>query len=268
MSPPDGTDTKWDSTSYDGDHSFVFEYGEDVVDLLEPAPDERILDLGCGTGHLTDQIARSGADVVGLDASAEMLAEARERYSDREFVRADARNFSFESEFDAVFSNAALHWIPDQDAVLDSVEASLRPGGRFVAELGGTGNVQSIVDAVRAVASERGYEVDFPWYFPSVGEYATVLESNGFEVRYATLFDRPTELDGGADGLASWLAMFGDGLLAAVPEGERADVIAAVEDRLRDEYFVDGTWVADYRRLRVVAVRPSQRGLVHEPSST
>ncbi|ELY99769.1 type 11 methyltransferase [Natrialba chahannaoensis JCM 10990] len=189
MSPRDCTDTEWDSTSYDGDHSFVFEYGEDIVDLLEPAPDERILDLGCGTGHLTNQIARSGADIVGLDASAEMLAEARERYPDREFVRADAREFAFETDFDAVFSNAALHWIPEQDAVLDSVAASLRPGGRFVAELGGVGNVQSIVDAVRAAASEHGYEVDSPWYFPSVGEYATVLESNGFEVRYATLFE-------------------------------------------------------------------------------
>ena len=159
--------------------------------------------------------------------------------------------------FDAVFSNAALHWIPDedQDALIESVRDALRPGGRFVAECGGHGNVAAVVDATRAELEARGHDTEHPWYFPTVGEYASRLEAHGFEVRYATLFDRPTELDDGEDGLAAWLSMFGDGLLAPLAPDEREDVVAAVEDRLRDDLFRDGSWYADYRRLRFVAVR-------------
>lgn len=157
--PREDAGNEWDTTAYDEGHSFVFEYGEGVVDLLEPETGERILDLGCGTGHLTDRIADAGADVVGIDASEEMIREARETHSECEFVHADARDVSFSEPFDAVFSNAALHWIPEQDAVLDGVADALGPGGRFVAELGGTGNVAAIVSAVQAAAAERGYAV-------------------------------------------------------------------------------------------------------------
>ena len=250
---PDRND--WDSSAYDGSHSFVYEYGSDVVDLLDPQHDERILDLGCGTGHLTDRIGESAGDVVGLDRDREMIETARESYPDRRFRQADARDFEVEDPFDAVFSNAALHWIDDQAAVIQSVSEALRPGGRFVAELGGTGNVAAIVDAVGAELAARGYEPPTdPWYFPTIGEHATALEAAGFEVRYATLFDRPTQLDGGDDGLTRWLGMFGDRLLGPVPEEQRPDVIAGVEDRLRDDHYDDGTWTADYRRLRFVAV--------------
>lgn len=250
----DGITNRWDTDDYDDGHSFVFEYGEDVVGLLEPGAEERILDLGCGTGHLSARIAESGADVVGLDSSEEMVEQARETYPTCEFVHADARSLSFEEPFDAVFSNAALHWISDQAAVLESVSDVLASDGRFVAELGGVGNVAAIVDAVRQVAADRGYDVTSPWYFPTIGEYATRLESHGLETQYATLFDRPTELEDSSDGLRNWLGMFGDSLLAPVPEEERSDVIAAVEDSLRADYYRDGAWIADYRRLRVVAV--------------
>ncbi len=244
---------KWNPETYDEAHSYVFEHGEGVIDLLDPQRGERILDLGCGTGHLTAQISESGATAVGLDASEEMVLKAREAYPECEFIHEDARDFSFDDPFDAVFSNAALHWIPEQDAVLGSVCDALHPSGRFVAEFGGRGNVAAIVNAVREEAADRGYTVKNPWYFPSIGEYATKLESHGLETRYARLFDRPTELDKGADGLAEWIGMFGDSLLSAVPEAEQSAVIAAVEDRLREELFQDGTWVADHRRLRVVA---------------
>ncbi|WP_029601645.1 class I SAM-dependent methyltransferase [Halococcus hamelinensis] len=254
MGGPDGKSVnEWNTDSYDEGHSFVFEYGEGVVDLLEPEQGERILDLGCGTGHLTDRIAKSGADTVGLDASEEMVEKAQDAYPAYEFVNEDARRFSFGDPFDAVFSNAALHWIPEQDAVLDSVSDTLVPGGRFVAELGGTGNVAAIIDAVREEAAVRGYDVESPWYFPSIGEYTSKLESHDLETRYATLFDRPTELDSGTDGLAEWLGMFGDSFLSAIPDDEQSAVIASVEDRLREDQFRDGTWIADYRRLRVVA---------------
>jgi trans-aconitate methyltransferase len=250
----DRTTNRWNTDRYDEVHSFVYEYGEDVVDCLDPAPDERILDLGCGTGHLSAQIAERGAAVVGLDTSAEMLRTAREAHSNCDFVRADAQSFAFTRPFNAVFSNAALHWIPDQDAVLASVSDALAPNGRFVAELGGVGNVAAIVAAVREVAADHGYTVTNPWYFPSVGEYATRLESHGLETREATLFDRPTELNDGPEGLRKWLEMFGDSLLAPIPDDDRSAVTKAVEKRLRPDHYRDGSWIADYRRLRVVAV--------------
>lgn len=249
------TVNEWTPETYDAGHSFVFEHGEGVVDLLDPDRGERILDLGCGTGHLTARISELGANAVGLDASEKMVRKARKAYPECVFVHEDARNLSFDEPFDAVFSNAALHWIPEQDAVLSSVIDALHPSGRFVAELGGRGNVAAIVTAVREEAANQGYAVKSPWYFPSLGEYAAKLESHGFETRYGKLFDRPTELDNGADGLAEWIELFGDSLLSAVPEEEQSGVISAVENRLREELFQDGTWVADYRRLRVLALK-------------
>jgi trans-aconitate methyltransferase len=203
-----------------------------------------------------------------------MVREAREAYPDCRFVEADARDLSpgtlgtsdesfdgnsFErAPFDAVFSNAALHWIPreDQDAVAEGIAALLGPEGRFVAELGGVGNVASIVDAAIAELRERGYDPEHPWYFPTVGEHAAVLEAAGFEVRLARLFDRPTTLDG-ESGLRDWLDVFGDSLFAPLDAAEREAVVTAVEDRLRPElYDADSaSWTADYRRLRFVAVR-------------
>jgi trans-aconitate methyltransferase len=253
---------EWDPDSYDRDTGFVHEYGGSVVDLLDPRPGEAVLDLGCGTGHLTADIADAVGDsgsVVGVDASAEMVERARETYPDPRFAVADAREYAPDRSFDAVFSNAALHWIPgdDQPTVAERVAEALVPGGRFVAELGGTGNVAAVVDATLAELRERGHEADHPWYFPTVGEHAAVLEAAGFEVRLARLFDRPTELEGGREGLANWLDVFGDSLFVDLGDAERAAVVSAVEDRLRPELFdADaGTWTADYRRLRFVAVR-------------
>lgn len=258
--PAEPVSNEWNSDSYDGDHSFVYEYGEGVVDLLGPEPDERILDLGCGTGHLTRRIADSGAEVIGLDSSESMLESARREHPDLTFRHGDARSFTDDRPFDAVFSNAALHWIPEQDAVLTAVATALKPGGRFVAELGGDGNVAAVVGAVSEELRERGYEASNPWYFPTVGEYTTKLEAHGFKPRHVALFDRPTVLEGGEDGLANWLELFGDGLLGPVPAEERSAVIEGVEDRLRGIQYDDGTWTADYRRLRFAAVLEEERG--------
>ena len=253
----DGTANRWDADDYDDGHGFVTEYGQSLLDLLDPKPEERVLDLGCGTGHLTADIADRGATAVGIDQSAEMVTQARETYPDRFFRQADARTFEVDEPVDAVFSNAALHWVPeaDHDAVIENVADALAPGGRFVAEMGGTGNVDRIVTATLAELSERGYDRESPWYFPTVGEYATRLEAGGFEVRRAVLFDRPTELENGANGLVDWLSMFGDSLFAGLTDDERDAVVAGVEDRLRPDMFDGETWTADYRRLRFVAVR-------------
>lgn len=246
----------WDPSLYDDSHTFVPEYGADLIDRLNPQDGDRILDLGCGTGQLTAEIADRGADVVGLDNSPAMIERARENYPELTFVEADARTATFDELFDGVLSNAALHWIPDAAAPVRTVRSALRPIGRFVAELGGTGNVQTIVDAIVAAPDDAGYDVSEhdPWYFPSVGEYATLLEDHDLEVTYATIFDRPIRLEG-EEGLRNWLSMFAESFFEPVPEREREAVVRDVVDRLRPDLYGNGEWIADYRRLRVIARR-------------
>lgn len=249
--------TAWDPNSYEEHHAFVYEHGRSVVELLDIEPGARVLDVGCGTGQLTAQLADAGASVVGVDRAAEMLATARASSSSCAFVRGEATRLPVKQVFDAAFSNAALHWVQsaDQGPLLESVHDALVPGGRFVAELGGTDNVRRIRDATRAALAERGYEMQEPWYFPSIGAYAGRLEAHGFEIRFARLFDRPTELGEGTDGLRVWLETFGERLFASVPHAQRDAVVSDVEDALWGELFRDGSWVADYRRLRFRAIR-------------
>jgi trans-aconitate methyltransferase len=245
----------WDAVMYNERHAYVWRHGASLVELLSPRPGERILDLGCGTGHLTAAIAEVGAAVVGLDQSPEMLSQARSAYPRLEFVEGDARSFSFAEPFDAVFSNAVLHWVQEPEAVVRRVRDALKPSGRFVAEFGGRGNVRAIEDALRVAAGQVGVPLGGSlWYFPSVGEYATLLEGVGLEVRLAVLFDRPTPLEGDS-GLRDWVHMFGGPLLRAVPAERREEFLRAVEEAARPALFRNGTWTADYRRLRVVAVR-------------
>jgi trans-aconitate methyltransferase len=256
----DAQDNEWEASSYDQHCDFVFEYGEGVVEWLDPRPDERVLDLGCGTGHLTAAIAQQASEAVGIDNAAEMVEEARATHDAPTFECVDAREFEFDDPFDAVFSNAALHWIPgeDHDAVLSRVREALAPGGRFVAEMGGRGNVADIAWTTVEELQERGYDVEHPWYFPTIGEYAPRLEDHGMEVQRAVIFDRPTTLEG-EDGVRDWLDVFGDSLFAEVPEATVDEVIEAVEDRLREERYdpETGNWTAGYRRLRFVAEKRS-----------
>ncbi len=250
------SEKRWDASAYDSKHSFVWKYGREVLELLAPREGEHILDLGCGTGHLTDQIASTGATVIGLDKSPAMIERARALYPELCFESADATSFRFDEPFDAVFSNAAIHWMKDQDGVADSIRQALRPGGRFVAEFGGKGNIQKLRSALREVLDAGGYTWDREAtrrYYASIGEYATVLESHAFRVTYATHFDRPTKLDGGESGLRKWIEVFADNELAGVPATNREEVIHHVEQRLRPELFREGDWFLDYKRLRVVA---------------
>jgi trans-aconitate methyltransferase len=235
----------WDATRYQARHSYVFAYGESLIDMLAPQAGERILDLGCGSGQLTAKIAESGAEVRGIDSSEQMIAEARSNVPASKFEVADAANFKLDTRVDAVFSNAVLHWVKDADGVAESITRVLRPGGRFVVEMGGKGNVQGIIDALREVAGP----VETPWYFPSVGEYTSLLERHGFEVSFATLFDRPTQVEG-EDGLEDWLAMFGGSMLG---QDSGVHLRRAIANRLRPKMFRDGCWTLDYRRLRVIA---------------
>jgi len=170
---------EWNTELYDGKHSYVFKFGEDVLILLNAKPGEVILDLGCGTGYLTNLIAGSGAHVYGIDNSAKMIEQARLKYHDIKFQVMDAVNFTFENKFDAVFSNAVLHWIPEKVKVIECVFNCLKKGGRFVAEFGGKDNVKCIVASIRKILKENGYSQNIgyvDWYFPSIGEYSSILE--------------------------------------------------------------------------------------------
>lgn len=245
---------KWDTSLYDDKHSFVTKYGEGVLALLGAQPGERILDVGCGTGHLTKKIAEAGTKVIGLDSSAEMIAAARENYPEINFVIADAADFSFDEPFDAIFSNAALHWVHRVEEAIVCMSRALKPGGRLVVEFGGKGNVSRITTALKEVIFEFvGVETEHSNYFPSIGEYTPLLEKHQLLVRSATLFDRLTKLEDGANGLKNWIRMFRRKMTDAVPADLQPTVIERVEARLRAELFVDGSWYADYRRLRLFA---------------
>lgn len=245
----------WSATGYPHHAGFVAELGRPVVDLLAPRTGERILDLGCGDGALTAEIAALGVDVVGSDASPDLLAAAAAR--GLRTVPADGHDLPFEREFDAVFSNAALHWMTRPDEVIAGVARALRAGGRFVAEFGGVGNVAAICTALRAALAEIGVDglALRPWYFPSPAEHRRRLESHGFRVETIELIPRPTPLP---TGMAGWLETFGDPFLRHVPAAARPAVVdrvvALLAPALRD---ADGNWTADYVRLRFRAVLPA-----------
>lgn len=248
---------KWNSNLYDSKHAFVSKFGEELVDLLDPKPGESVLDLGCGTGDLAAQIAGSGARVIGIDNSESMIWQARKKYPSLDFRVLSADAFSLNQKFDAVFSNATLHWVLKYEASAKCMYDSLKSGGRLVAEFGGKGNVEQVVAALRTQLGLRGYDMAArrqPWYFPSTEEYRAVLERVGFRVTEIRLFDRPTELHGD-QGLQNWLRMFGGLFLEGIPESDIQQILSGVEDQLRPSHFEKGIWRADYRRLRVLAVK-------------
>jgi len=246
---------KWDAGLYDAKHAFVWEKAKGVVDLLAAKPGERILDLGCGTGTLTAEIAASGAKVIGIDRSADMIDAAGKKFPAVRFEVCDARDLRFSQEFDAVFSNAALHWIPEAQRVVDGIARALKPGGRFVAEFGGKGNVRHVVTALESALTQRGIPAKGvnPWYYPSIAEYSALLESHRLEVIEAALFERPTSLEDGERGLQTWLTMFGAAFLDRVPPARQQAFLRAVEVNARPALWKSDHWQLDYRRLRIAA---------------
>lgn len=246
----------WDAKLYDDKHSFVWEKAKGVVELLSPKAGERILDLGCGTGRLTAEIAATGADVVGIDQSPEMIAEARAQFRDLHFEVGDARHLRFEGQFDAVFSNAVLHWIVEPELVVRGVAKALVPGGRFVAEFGGKGNVSRLLGAINRAFAKFGIEgglAENTWYYPSVAEYAALLENEGLEVREAKLFYRPTRLEDAEKGVEVWIRMFVKFALERFPAERQQEFLREIERQARPELFKNGNWELDYRRLRIAA---------------
>ncbi|HEX9135975.1 MAG TPA: methyltransferase domain-containing protein, partial [Nitrospirota bacterium] len=196
--------------------------------------------------------------VLGIDSSADMILEARREYPLLRFEVADARDFQPSERFDAVFSNAALHWMKESYRVAESVYRTLKSGGRFVAEFGGKGNLRKLIDGFYRATEALGHshtKDPLPWYFPTIGEYAALLEEAGFDIESMVLFDRPTPLEDGEAGLRTWITMFGGQFYSSLSVENQERLIQKIEDLLRPEIFQEGRWVVDYRRLRVKAWR-------------
>jgi trans-aconitate methyltransferase len=244
---------RWDSSLYEDRHSYVWKKGEALIELLDLRPGVRVLDLGCGTGHLTAQIAAQGADVTGIDLSASMIAQARQNFPKLKFVLGDGSAFRFEEPFDRVFSNAALHWMPEAESVIASVRENLKPDGLFVLEMGAKGNIAHMLSALESVLRDHGFAPRNPWYFPSAAQYGALLEKHGFEIEALWTFDRPSQLEHPEKGLREWLEMFAGTWFDGVPAAARLGIVKDIEARLRPALFKDGQWSLDYRRLRVVA---------------
>ena len=247
--------TDWNPALYQASHSFVWERGRELLSLLAPAPGERILDAGCGTGQLAAEIAGAGADVLGVDSSPAMVEQARRNFPALRFEVQDLRTLPYRAEFDAVFSNAALHWVQPAGDAAAAIARALKPGGRFVAEFGAHGNVQVVMEAAWDAMEKMGLGAARvnPWFYPTIGEYAGLLERQGLEVLWAAAFDRPTALEGGGEGLARWFDMFGSALLAAVPDARRDEFLRLAEGFAAPRLLREGVWLADYRRIRIVA---------------
>lgn len=243
---------QWSAERYAQHAAFVPAFGASLLERLAPRAGERILDLGCGDGTLTRQIAGRGAVVVGIDAAIDFVAAARKAGIDARL--GDARSLTFDGEFDAVFSNAVLHWVRDADAALDGIFRALRPGRRLVAEFGGHGCIAAIVLALTVALQRRGQVRQSPWYFPTAEEYAAKLTARGFEIDSIELYPRLTPLP---TGIRGWLETFGGPMIDVLPDAERPSLVDDVDTLLRPMLCdTAGRWTADYVRLRLMARRP------------
>lgn len=249
----------WNAQLYDGKHSFVSLLGNELIGLLAPQKGEVILDLGCGTGDLAKKLFDSGVNVVGVDKSENMIRTAKDKYPNIRFFTQDVTSLPYNNEFDAVFSNAVLHWVKPPKQALQHIFQSLKHGGRFVAEFGGKGNIQTITDEIIAQREKSGYPFKkeyFPWYYPSIGEYTALMEEAGFYVTFAHHFSRPTQLEG-EDGLKNWIEMFGEALFTGVPEAAKKEIIEKTEQNLKAALYnkKSNHWIADYKRIRVIGMK-------------
>lgn len=247
----------WDAQGYTDGFSFVHRFGEDVLSLLDAPEGSFVVDLGCGNGALTQKLAQRGYRVLGVDASAEMLAKARALHPDLRFVAGDAAALTLDEPADAIFSNAVFHWIDTdkQPQLASSLAAALRPGGQLVCEFGGFGCAEHVHTALEHAFARRALVYPRTFYFPTIGQYAPILEAAGLRVTHAQLFDRPTPQPPEV-GLRGWIAMFVTAPFEGMDASLRETIVSEAEENLRGELQRgDGTWVIDYVRIRIRAVR-------------
>lgn len=245
---------KWNPAFYDRKHHFVSKYGEAVLELLHPQGGENILDVGCGTGDLANRIKEAGATVMGIDSSHEMIEKACEKFPEIHFEIANAIDFDLHQQFDAVFSNATLHWIKktDHPKVLNRIQQHLKPQGRLIVEMGGDHNVVHIRQAIQRVLKANGYPEQAQtqvWFFPSQKEYSALLKAAGFEIEYMEMIERPTPLQGDT-GMENWLKMFSKQWFIGIPSDKIPRIIEEIRDLLRPDLYRKGKWIADYERFR------------------
>lgn len=243
----------WIASEYVKHASFVPTMANDVVGLLDPKEGEVILDVGCGDGELTQKIQEKGCSVIGIDSSPSMIETAKRRGIESYVM--DGHNIPYQKKFDAVFSNAALHWLTKPEKAIKGAYLALKENGRFVAEFGGKGNIAALLKAMQEVFEENADFGQFhmPWYFPSVEEYQGLLEQAGFHVKYIELIPRPTPLKSGVE---KWLEIFAEGITSHLSQEQKTAFLGSVKGKLLSVLFTEQTgWVADYVRLRFEATK-------------
>lgn len=245
---------KWNAKDYTDHFSFVHKYGEDVVALVDAEPGSFVVDLGCGNGALTKKLQEKGYRTLGVDASTEMLETAKKLHPELDFMAADATEFALEEKADVIFSNAVFHWINEekQEKLIENIAEQLKTGGMLVCEFGGKGCAESIHTSLARGFAKRGMEYTKEFYFPTIGEYAPILEKYGFRVEYAVLFDRPT-VQQTENGLEDWIRMFNKKPFEGVDPETAQEIIDETVEELRGRLFVDEKWIVDYVRIRFKA---------------
>lgn len=246
---------KWNSDLYDNKHSFVAECGKAMINFVNVSENQKILDLGCGTGVLTNELAKNGATVIGTDLSKDMINKAKSNYPNLTFRVEDATNLPFKNEFDTVFSNAVFHWIANQEKLLYSVYNSLKDNGTLICEFGAKNNISQIQTAFEKVIGQKGHSYCSPFFFPTKEEYKLLLEKAGFEVKHIIEYDRPTPLTNGEKGLRNWIQQFFASDLIKFSYEEKEQILFEVEKLCKKSIWEKEQWVADYRRIQIIAVK-------------
>lgn len=245
---------KWNAKDYKENFSFVPEYGTAVLDLIEHEAGAFVVDLGCGNGTLTQELYKRGFQVLGIDASAEMLELAKKNYPNLDFIQEEAESFCLSQQADVIFSNAVFHWINRQEELVSNLYRNLKSDGELVFEFGGYGCAKAVHSTLKEIFEEKGLIYKTSFYFPTIGEYANLLEQHGFLVKYAVLFDRPTKQTG-EKGLRNWILMFNTEPFTGLSEVDKEEIIFLAEQRLRSRLCKNGVWTIDYVRIRMRALK-------------
>ncbi|MBS7576272.1 MULTISPECIES: class I SAM-dependent methyltransferase [unclassified Enterococcus] len=244
---------KWNSKLYDSKHDFVSEYGKGLLEFIPNDKNQKILDLGCGTGTLTNEIASYCQYVLGVDGSKEMIEQAKITYPELEFEVGNALKMSYESQWDIVFSNAVFHWIFDHNLLLANIKSSLRGSGQLICEFGGHGNIGTIETGFKNVLNSMGYDYISKFNFSTTEKFEALLEKNGFTIDELFIYERPTILKDGEKGLSNWAKQFFASDLANFNKAEQEKILLELEKQVKNMLWDGSNWVADYKRLRAIA---------------
>lgn len=250
---PEGNTMKWDPCLYDNKHSFVGEYGNELLEFVSFNKEQRVIDIGCGTGSLTEKLSKRCGYVLGIDGSTEMIIKAQKQYPDIDFEVMDALEISYSHEWDIVFSNAVFHWIPNHDLLLSKIYNALKPTGKLVCEFGAYGNVKTIERGFSAVLKEKGYTYRSKFNFTTVEEFGALLTKNGFVIEKIYDYDRPTRLQDGEKGLNNWAKQFFNNELEKFSMEEQDYLLDKLQSKVKNTLWSGQEWIADYRRLRAIA---------------